>query len=349
MTVTPTQESLLNLVGLDWKIDAYVVGFAFLDGGILAAALGDGRVAFYNAEDINAARVEDVHDGACLSSSIDLGGDRILTGGDDGRLITTSADGEIVIIAELTGSWIEPISINENSKLRAAAFGKTVRIYSGDGSEIRRFEHENTVGGLSFNPKGKQLATAHYGGASLWWTGVENQTPRSLKWAGSHLTLTWSPDGKYIITATQENDLHGWRVADGADMRMAGYLSKVKSMSWLYNGRYLATAGAAPVVCWPFFGKGGPIGKAPIDLQGGTEGIVTVVAAHPKHNVVAAGYQNGAAFLVQMDRPHSALIKHPGEGAVTALNWSADGNELALGTEYGCIGRIGLLDWRAPE
>ena len=59
MTVTPTKESLLNLVGLNWKIDAYVVGFAFLDGGILAAALGDGRVAFYNAEDINAARVED--------------------------------------------------------------------------------------------------------------------------------------------------------------------------------------------------------------------------------------------------------------------------------------------------
>ena len=56
------------------------------------------------------------------------------------------------------------------------------------------------------------------------------------------------------------------RVSDGDDMQMSGYPTKVKSMSWLPKGRYLATGGAESVVCWPFHGKGGPVGKAAIDL-----------------------------------------------------------------------------------
>lgn len=90
------------------------------------------------------------------------------------------------------------------------------------------------------------------------------------------------------------------------------------------------------------------MGKAPLDLGWGFEGVVTVVAAHPKHGVVAAGYEDGTTILVQVDRPHPVLVKRPGEGAVTALAWSADGQHLALGTESGFIGRIRLSDWRAP-
>ena len=119
-------------------------------------------------------------------------------------------------------------------------------------------------------------------------------------------------------------------------------------MSWLPKGRFLATSGAEPVVCWPFHGKGGPMGKAPLDLGWGVDGVVTVVAAHPRHDVVAAGYEDGATILVQIDRPHPVLVKQPGEGAVTALAWSADGQHLALGTESGFIGRVRLSDWRAP-
>ena len=87
------------------------------------------------------------------------------------------------------------------------------------GRDVRSSEHGGRPG---VHPKGRRLAAAHYGGASLWSAKAGSQKPKSLAWAGSHLSLTWSPDGKYIVTATQENDLHGWRVSDGADMRMSG-------------------------------------------------------------------------------------------------------------------------------
>jgi WD40 repeat protein len=340
--------SLLDRIGTGRTLDAYVVGVALLENGTLAAALGDGRVAFISSESANAPRFVSVHDGACLSLAVDLGGECVLTGGDDGRLVSTDTAGATSTITIMPGRWVEPIVVSVASGLRAAAFGKTVCLFAQDGSAVGTFDHANTVGGLAFDPKGRRLVTAHYGGVSLWWAKPGIQQPKRLGWSGSHLNLTWSPDGKYIVTAMQENELHGWHVSDGADMRMSGYPAKVKSMTWLPKGRYLATSGAESVVCWPFHGKGGPMGKAPLDLGWGVEGVVTVVAANPHHDVVAAGYEDGATILVQIDRSHPVLVKRPGEGAVTALAWSADGQHLALGTESGFIGRIRLSDWRAP-
>jgi WD40 repeat protein len=347
LTAEQGKASLLDRIGVGWKLDAYVVGLAFLDSGTVAAALGDGRVAFICSARENAPRCVSVHNGACLSLAADLGAERVLTGGDDGRLASTDSAGVTSTIATMPGRWVEPIAVSRASGLRAAGFGKTVCLFAQDGSMLGTFDHANTVGGLAFDPKGRRLAASHFGGASLWWAKTERQEPKRLSWSGSHLSLSWSPDGKYIVTAMQENEVHGWRVSNGADMRMSGYPAKVKSMAWLPKGRHLATSGAESVVCWPFHGKDGPMGKAPLDLGWGGEGMVTVVAAHPKHDVIAAGYEDGAAILVQIDRPQPLLLKRAGEGAVTALAWSADGQHLALGTESGYIGRICLSDWQA--
>ncbi|MCY3703009.1 MAG: WD40 repeat domain-containing protein [Rhodospirillales bacterium] len=341
--------SLLDRIGTGRELDAYVVGAVFLREGLLAAALGDGRVALINGESETPPSFVSVHDGACLSLAVDLEQPRVLTGGDDGRLVRTDTDGETTEIAAMAGRWVEPIAVSGVSGLCAAVFGKTVSLFAQDGSAVGTFDHANTVGGLAFDPKGRRIAAAHYGGISLWRANPSTQDPQRLSWAGSHLSLTWSPDGKYIVSAMQENELHGWRVSDGADMRMSGYPTKVKSMSWLPKGQYLATGGAESVVCWPFQGKDGPMGKAPLDLGWGFDGAVTVVAAHPQHNVVAAGYEDGATILVQIDRARPALVKRPGNGAVTALAWSADGQHLALGTESGFVGRISVADWRAPS
>ena len=349
LSAEQAQTSLLDRIGTARTLDAYVVGVAFLEGGLLAAALGDGRVAFIKSESTSPPSFVSVHDGPCLSLALDQAEQRVLTGGDDARLVSTDTDGETTEIAAVAGRWVEPIAVSSASGLCAAVFGKTVSIFAQDGSAVGAFDHANTVGGLAFDPKGRRIAAAHYGGVSLWWAKPSTQKPKRLSWTGSHLTLTWSPDGKYVVTATQENELHGWRVSDGDDMRMSGYPTKVKSMSWLPKGKYLATGGDERVVCWPFHGKGGPVGKAAIDLGWGFEGVVTVVAAHPRHDVVAAGYEDGATILVQIDRADSALVKRPGEGAVTALAWSADGQHLALGTESGFLGRIGLSDWRTPS
>jgi WD40 repeat protein len=98
------------------------------------------------------------------------------------------------------------------------------------------FRHERSVADVAFDPKGRRLATATYGGAMLWYARIAEQKPQALKWAGAHIAILWSPDGRFLISSMQENALHGWRVADGKDMRMGGYPAKVKSLAFLHGG-----------------------------------------------------------------------------------------------------------------
>jgi WD40 repeat protein len=265
----------------------------------------------------------------------------VLTGGDDGRLVQSAADGSSRELLALPGKWIDQVAAAPQTGLVAAGAGRTAHLLQG-GEAIAQFDHQSGIGGLAFDPKGRRLAVSHYGGVSLWWTKAAAQTPRLLTWPGSHLAVTWSPDGRHVVTAMQENALHGWLLPDGVDMRMSGYATKVKSFAWSAKGRSLATAGSESVVCWPFHGKGGPMGKAPEEIGWGCTGLVTVVAAQPRGNLFAAGYEDGAVILVELGRRECAVVKHAGQGAVTALAWSADGTRLALGTEEGYLGSLAI-------
>lgn len=341
--------ALLDRVGAVTRLDAYVVGLAFLEDGLLAAALANGCVAFLADDRPAEPKMVAVHKGACLCLAAAQDGGTVFTGGDDGRLARIVPSGDVVEVLSVPGRWIEPIALSAAAGLRAVGVGRTVRLLDRDDAPVATFDHPSTVSGLAFDPKGRRLAASHYGGVSVWWAKAGAQQPRQMKWAGSHLGLTWSPDGKYIVTTMQESELHGWRLPEGVDMRMSGYPAKVKSMSWLPKGRYLATSGAESVICWPYHGKGGPMGKAPLDLGRGFGGLVTAVAAHPKHEIVAAGYDDGAVILAFVNGALPALLNRPGEGAVTTVAWSADGQDLALGTETGFVARLRLSDWRAPS
>jgi hypothetical protein len=74
-----------------------------------------------------------------------------------------------------------------------------------------------------------------------------------------------------------------------------------------------------------------------------------VVAPHPRHGLVAAGYEDGTTILAFLDRAIPVLVHRGGEGAVSALAWSDDGRCLAIGTEGGLLAVARLEDWRAPR
>ena len=85
------------------------------------------------------ARKPDGTDGACLSLAVDGTGGRILTGGDDGRLAATHADGRTGTVLAIADRWIEPIATAPATGLVAAAAGRTVHLLAGDGTEVAVF------------------------------------------------------------------------------------------------------------------------------------------------------------------------------------------------------------------
>jgi WD40 repeat protein len=313
-------------------------------GGAVVAAHFLGRMAvFVLAEEallLTAPRGEPktvtIHGGAILSSAV--GESRVLSGGDDGKVVETDVSGESRTLAtDPKHRWIDHLALGPDGAVAWSA-GKTAFVQS---KELRQFEAPSTVGGLAFLPKGFRLAIAHYNGATLWFPNAPGAVPEKLDWKGSHLGATVSPDGRFLVTSMQEPMLHGWRLADHQHMRMSGYSTRVKSLGWSAGGDWLATSGATQLILWPFQSKDGPMGKQP-RLLAPSEHRIGVVACHPKQGVTAVGYGDGLVLLVRIEDGAEILAKKPGDAPVTALAWSADGMLLAWGTESGQAGIVDL-------
>lgn len=329
-----------------WQFKAGIVAIAVAEAaGIAGFGLGDGSIALRPLAEPEAPTTRRLiaHDNAallCLAASPD--GEGFVSGGDDGRLMLTSVAGEGQVLAEAPRKWIEHVAVADNGAAIAYGAGKRVRLLNAAGAGLAAFEdHPSTVAGIAFNPKGKRLAVAHYGGVSLWWAKAEAQQPKRLAWKSSHVAVTWSPDGKFVMTGTQENEMHGWRLADSADMRMSGYPAKPKSFSWSRDGRWLATAGAEAAIVWDCRGKG-PMGSKPEELNRGA--LVTAVAFHPRHNLVASGHADGMLQLGRLADNSATMLEQVGAGPVTALSWTRDGRWLLAGSEDGAAG---ILDFGA--
>jgi WD40 repeat protein len=171
---------------------------------------------------------------------------------------------------------------------------------------------------------------------TLWFPNMAGNA-EVLEWAGSHLGVTFSPDNKFLVTAMHEPALHGWRLVDGKHMRMTGYPARVRSISWSAGGKGLATSGADTVIIWPFASKDGPMGKEPAMLAP-LKAKVTMVACHPKQDILAAGYSDGTILMVRMTDGAEILVRANKGQPVSGAGWNAKGTLLAFADQDGDAG-----------
>jgi WD40 repeat protein len=313
---------------------APIVGVHFL-GSTPVFVLGE--EALLLAAESGEKRVS-IHSGAILASAAD--GQRVLTGGDDGKVVEITADGgHREFAADEKKRWIDQVALGPDGSVAWSA-GKTAYARAKKG-ELRTFDAPSTVAGLVFMPKGFRLAVAHYNGASLWFPNAAGATPEHLEWKGSHLGVTVSPDGKFLVTSMQEPMLHGWRLSDSKHMRMSGYSARVRSLDWTSGGEFLATSGSEQLILWPFDGKDGPMGRQP-KILARAEVRVANVACHPRQPVVAVGYADGAVKLVRIEDEALIMVRQPDGQTVSALGWDAAGQTLAFGCESGDAGVLAL-------
>ena len=312
--------------------DAQITAIVFdAEGAIFA--LGDGSVRFEDGT-FSAA-----HDGAILCAVPHPSREGVITGGDDGRLIWHRRGEAGVLATSTKGQWIDAVDASAESGLIAFSAGKTLTVLDAKDAGFRRdFQHERTVSGVAFEPKGRRIATSTYGGAALWFARIAEQKPTLLKWAGSHTAVTFSPDGAFVVTAMQDNQLHGWRIKDQKNLRMGGYPSKVRSMSFLSNGQLMATSGAQGAVLWPFVGANGPMGREATEIGFDEGSLVAVVASRPRHGLLAAGLNDGRVWLADPAGQGLNFLKADKGAPITALAMSADAARVAWADEDGNAG-----------
>jgi WD40 repeat protein len=323
---------------MDFNFDAYVTAALFDKHHRAIFALGDGTVRFEDG-----TTVEAHPDGSVQCACAHPTGEGILTGGDDGRVVWTRASGA-ELVGQIKGRWIDAIAANGESGLIAYAAGKALHVKdSKDPAFSRAFAYEHSLSDLAFEPKGRRIAAATYGGVALWYARIAEQKPQALSWAGSHVGLAWSPDGKFIISSMQEGQLHGWRLSDSKNMQMGGYPAKVKSMAFLADGQIMATSGSNGAVVWPFGGTNGPLGKQASEVAY-DEGLTTRVAsAGGKGPLLAVGRDDGRVGVLNLAATANEKVRNAPTGSpITALALSTDGGRVAFGDEAGAAGVAGL-------
>ena len=199
-----------------------------------------------------------IHAGGILASAARR--QRIVTGGDDGKLVADQRDGEHESSPPTTRS-AGSIRSRWPGRRGGLVGRQDAHVRTGKG-EVRDLELPSTVAALAFAPKGFRLAIAHYNGATLWFPNAAAK-PDVLEWKGSHLGVTVQP-GRQIpdhhdAGADAARLAHCRRQAH-AHVRLFG----ARALALLdADGKSLATSGSEQLILWPFDGKDGPMGKQP--------------------------------------------------------------------------------------
>lgn len=314
--------------------EAEVIATIFDELDAPIVALADGRVVFPDSD-----LIKDAHpDAGILCAVAHPSGLGIITGGDDGRVVWTTTDTDPLELAHHQGLWIDLLAATDKGQILAYGSGKKVFVKTlGKADAPHNFVHEHSVSGLCFDPSGKKLYCATYGGVDVWFSRIASQKPQRLKWAGSHTAVAASPDGRFLMTAMQDNALHGWRLSDSKDMRMGGYPAKIKSLEFFAKGKLLATSGASGAVVWPFLRPTGPMGEQASEINADPAALVVKVAGAPEHPLLAAGLDDGRVWLADLASEGVEWVKREKGSPITALCLNSTADRLLIGDEDGFV------------
>ena len=271
-----------------------------------------------------------LHGGAILSSATD--GKRLLTGGDDGRIVAVDeASATECIFSEDKARWIDRLAAGRGGSM-AWSVGKQVFFRTAGGRE-KVVQVPSSVGGLAFARDELLLAIAHYNGVTLCEPRSDHRLTE-LNWKGSHVVVTFSLDGQVLVSTMREPTLHAWQLANKKDLPMPGYPSRVRSVDWTASGRFLATSGSDRLTLLTFQTQDNPLARMPL-LLAPYRRLVAAVACHPTKEIAAVGYEDGLVLLVRIPDGAEIMVKAPDDSPITAMRWNEIGTRFGIASESG--------------
>ena len=142
MSETSLVQHVTNIEAGDSVVACAFLGrtpvYALADGTLLYAGIGEEK------------RVKAHEDAAILVALAD--GKRFFTGGDDGLLVATDAEGRSETIADEKGKWIDALTLRADGAMAWSA-GKSVRARDSKG-EVKSFDAPSAVRGLAWRSSG---------------------------------------------------------------------------------------------------------------------------------------------------------------------------------------------------
>ena len=337
--VTRARTALSARFNERWRteIDDYVIALAWSsDGALLAAASVSGTIRVFDGEMGSIRATFPGHTMGTNSIYWHPDGTRLASIGQDGKAIIWNAKtSERLHVLPVGAHWGERALWSPKGDLLATAAGRIVRLWNGQGEQVREFtDHASTVTDMAWKPGTDQIAVGAYGGAVIW-KADKDQPVRRLTWQGSTLRLCWSRDGSILTAGQQDSSIVFWDGRKPEPSMMWGYTTKVRELAWDRFSKYLATGGSETVIVWKFGGKG-PEGTKPIQLVGHQD-LLTALSFQHKGNILASSAADGTVLAWLPGKQENPLDGLPGLSAVSHIVWSPDDRALAIGDDQGVV------------
>ncbi|WP_300056187.1 WD40 repeat domain-containing protein [uncultured Roseobacter sp.] len=148
--------------------------------------------------------------------------------------------------------------------------------------------------------------------------------------------IVWNDASAHLACASSDMSFHIVDLASQHVQRVEGYPAPVRTVAFSEKGAALLTSGAYRLVGWSSADL--PHDDLPgTALSTGKPGLVVIdaIAAHPKLDLVAAGYANGLTAISRVGTPEEMMLHQEANTSISALGWSKTGEHLAIGFASG--------------
>lgn len=353
--------SLFDLLGRSWQRPGAIEAISFsLDGTAIAFASADGTIAIAKV-----AEAEPPESRIRISS--DLGQMRILPrskpapplialpvqgegapplaaylqsdflyGAATGAVARLTSQGETAETLFRIEQPVVTLDHAARSGIVAASDGERLHVARRSGDLlIGDPEAGSSIKAVSISPDGGQIAGLVRDGLAVWSLDGDVLALRMIVLPSPPISIRWSRDGNRIACGLEAGGYSVVEMAGGRTDTVLDFPAPVRTVSWSDTAGALVASGAFRIAAWSM-----PAAKIEASGSGalvtGRAGLVLVdaVAAHPGKNLVAAGYANGRIVVARIGERDELSVRLEG-GSVTALEWSADGEHLAIGDAEG--------------
>lgn len=206
---------------------------------------------------------------------------------------------------------------------------------------IRQITLDALATGLAFTPSGDGLVVA--AGGKLLTFGGDGNLLGSADCPALVGDPVFSADAQWLAATTDEGALWFCRVETGRQTVIGNFPQPPRDLGFSAASDVLYASGAFRLTAWslerpPFDGDNSGA------LRTGKPGLVTVTAAaaNPQRDLAVAGTANGLVVLNRFGQSDEFALRPEGGGAVTALNWSPDGEHVAVGLANGAAALVAL-------